>query len=148
GVVKAGDGVAEGFAGDDAHGVVGVAAGPGGEGVDGDDAGVVEPAGELGLAQEPVAGAGIAAGSALHAFEGDLAFEFGAFRSIDDAEPALAKYLLDPIASGERPIIIWPGQSGGGNERGLDQFERLEAGDEGAEFVLEIGAIKGLAECV
>ena len=57
--MEAVDGRLEAIAADEPHGVIGAAVAVGAQAVDRDDAGVLQPAGDLGLEHEPLAAGGV-----------------------------------------------------------------------------------------
>src|SRR5581483_6763282 len=81
--------VLEALAADEPHGVAGAAAAVGDQAEDGDDAGVVEAGGDLGLGEEPAAAGRVVGESGLDQLEGDVAVQLGVAGGVHLAEPAL-----------------------------------------------------------
>ena len=137
GVVEAVDGLGQGVAPDEPHGVERAAGRVVAQAVDRDDPGVLELAGDLGLEDEPGPTAAVVGVAVLDLLEGDLAVKFVVQRHRDDAEPA----------AGVRPDHPEPAVPGGGHaERGrhagLERVGRWGdrlAGAEVAEAGLEVG---------
>ena len=116
--VEAVDGLLERFAADEPHGVVGAAVGVGAQAVDGDDAGVLQAAGDLGLDEEPPA-AGRVVGVLLEdLLERDLAVQFAVEGHEDGAEPAAGVRAEDA-----EPLSIGGGRADGviGGAVGIDR---------------------------
>jgi hypothetical protein len=87
-VVEGDDGVLEGIAADEPHGVKRAATGIGAEPIDGHNAGVFEPAGDLGLDQEPLAAVGVVGVVVEDLLQRHLAVQLGIQRHEDGAQSA------------------------------------------------------------
>ena len=88
GVVEAADRLVHRQAADEPHGVAGVAGVVLAHAVDRHDPRVFEPAGDLGLAAEPLAGLAVGGVLGLEELQRDLTAELGVVRLIDLAQPA------------------------------------------------------------
>ena len=86
--VEALDGLLEAIAPDEPHRVVGPPAVVGPQAVDGDDPGVLQPAGNLGLEQEATAAVRVVGVAGEDLLEGDLAVELGVEGDEDGAQTA------------------------------------------------------------
>jgi len=82
------EGVLEGRAADEPHGVAGRARAVGPPGVDRHDARMLQPAGDLGLLEEPTQALGVAGPAGLDELQGLLAIELGVAGEEDLAQPA------------------------------------------------------------
>ena len=99
GIVEAVDGVGQRVAADEPHGVERAAGGVVAQAVDGDDAGMLELAGDLGLEHELGASRAVVGMFVLDFLEGDLAVELVVEGDRDDAEPAAGMRPDDPEAT-------------------------------------------------
>ncbi len=88
GPMEAFDGLLEALAADEPHGVVRPAVLAGAQAVDRDDARMLQPAGDLGLPQEPSPADGVVGVVGLDLLEGDLAVQLRVQRHEDRADPA------------------------------------------------------------
>ncbi len=88
GLVEAGDGLLKALPPDEAHRVVGLARRVEAHAVDGDDARVLQAAGDLGLEQEAPPEVLIGGQVRLHPFERHLAVQLGVVGEVDLARPA------------------------------------------------------------
>ena len=103
------DGLLERIALDEPHRVVRTAVGVGAQAVDGDDAGVLEPAGDLGLGDEPLPADGVVGVLLEDLLERHLAVQLAVERHEDGAQ----------AASGMRPEDAEPLSVGGGRADGI-----------------------------
>ena len=96
------DGLLERISLDEPHGVVGPAVGIGAQAVDRHDPGVLEPAGHLGLEEEPLAAGRVVGMMVEDLLEGDLAVQFGIERHEDGAQAAagVGPQDVEPLAVG------------------------------------------------
>ena len=108
-VVEPVDRLLERVALDEPHGVVRPAVGVGAQAVDGDDAGVLEPAGDLGLGDEPLPADGVVGVLLEDLLERHLAVQLAVERHEDGAQAAL----------GMRPEDAEPLAVGGGRADGI-----------------------------
>ena len=107
--MERGDGLLEVVAPDEPHGVIGPAVGVVAQAVDGDDPGVLQAAGDLGLDQEPGAAVGVVGVVVEDLLEGDLAVQLGVEGDEDLAQAALGVGPEDPepAALGGRVPTAW-----------------------------------------
>ena len=98
------DGLLEGLALDEPHGVIRAAVGVAAQAIDRDDPRVLQPAGDLGLAHEPGPALRAVGVACLHLLEGDLAAQLPVVGHEDLAQPAPGVELADlvPRARGRR----------------------------------------------
>ena len=106
--VEALDGLLEAVAADEPHGVIRAAIAIGAESVDRDDAGVLEPAGDLGLDEEPGAAGRVVGVVVEDLLERDLAIELGVECDEDRAQ----------ASAGVRPEYAEAEPAGGGGADG------------------------------
>ena len=131
--VVIGDRLAEGAAADEPHGVERlVVLGPAGQLVDGDDVGVFELPGDLGLLEEPPPHLGVVGLLGLDLLEGDLAVEVGVAGDPDLAQAPLG------VQAGER--VARPRLLGGLDER-LDQ-DMAGGRGQAAERLADLGVVE------
>ena len=86
--VEAVDGLLEGVAADEPHGVIGTAVGVGPQPVDRDDTGMFQPSGHFGLEQEPLAADRVVGMLIEDLFERDLAVELGVEGDVNGPQAA------------------------------------------------------------
>ena len=96
------DGLLEAVAADEPHGVVGPAVGVGAQAVDRDDARVLQPAGDLGLEQEPLAADRVVGVVVEDLLERHLAVQLGVEGDEDGAQaaPGVGPEDAEPLAVG------------------------------------------------
>ena len=94
------NGLLERIALDEAHRVVRTADGIGAQAVDGDDAGVLQPAGDLGLGDEPLAADRVVGVLLQDLFQRHLAVQLAVERDEDGAEaaPGMGPQDAEPLA--------------------------------------------------
>ena len=107
--VEALDRLLEAVAADEPHGVVGAAVAVGAQAVDRDDPGMLQPAGDLGLQQEPLAADRVVGVVVEDLLERHLAVQLGVERDEDGAQ----------AAPGVRPEDAEPLAVGGGRADGV-----------------------------
>ena len=100
--VEAVDGLLEAVAPDEPHGVVGPAVGVGAQAVDRDDPRVLQPAGDLGLEQEPLAAGRVVGVLVEDLLQRHLAVQLGVERHEDgpQAAPGVGPQDAEPLAVG------------------------------------------------
>jgi hypothetical protein len=130
--MEAVDGLLEGVALDEPHGVEGPAVGVGAEAVDRDDAGVLQAAGDLGLGQEAGAAVGVVGAVVEDLLEGHLAVQLlvagdeeGAqAAAVVEAEDAVSLPVrgggADGVGGGELGVAVAVGAEGEADERRVD----------------------------
>ena len=94
------DGLLEAVAADEPHGVIGPAVAVGAQAVDRDDPRVLQPAGDLGLEQEPLAAGGVVGVVVEDLLERHLAVQLGVQRHEDGAQaaPGVGPQDAEPLA--------------------------------------------------
>jgi hypothetical protein len=100
--MKAADGVHERLAADEAHGIAGLARVVGGQAVDRDDTGVLQPGRDLGLLQKAAAVLSVVGAGRPDALEGDLAAQLLVAGQVDLAQAALSVETEGPVAHRRR----------------------------------------------
>ena len=157
------DGLLEAVALDEPHGVIRAAVGVGAQPVDRDDAGVLQPAGDLGLHEEPLAAGRVVGVVVEDLLERDLAVQLAIQRHEhrpqpapgvrpEDAEPlAVAGRRADGVGGREVRIAVFGRAVPGGHmaERPLDirvaepgqTFAGRLAGRHGGEALLDVAVL-------
>jgi hypothetical protein len=138
--MKCVDRLLERVAADEPHGVKWAAAGVGTEPIDRHDAGVFQPAGDLGLEQEPLAAHAVVGVIVEDLLEGDLAVQLGIQRHEDGAQsaPGVGAEDAEPLAvAGSRAHGISGRAVGVGGGAGVEVGRtRADMGQRGIELAV------------
>jgi hypothetical protein len=128
------DGFLERVTTDEPHRIEGPAVGVGAQAVDRDDPRVLQPAGDLGLEEEPLAADGVVGVLVEDLFEGDLTFQLGVQRHEDGAQPAPGVGSEDA-----EPLAVAGGRSDGVAGRAIGAVVLGRGRDDMGQGAAEVG---------